>query len=178
LRNSPFFRELIKGEILPNAKVVVTSRPSASTCLHQLIQRKESKFLDQQRTVCQWSSEGFSWQITNTKMTQQYPTIDTVCYIPINMAIIIALLPTTTEMFASFIQHTVCHHLKTISNIVENERINKMEDLPQPVQWVLQQLEKIAFDALEKDRIIFTVNDLPEMCKDGPTCYGLLKSVQ
>jgi len=40
LRNSSFFRELIEGEILPNARVVVTSRPSASTCLHQLVQKR------------------------------------------------------------------------------------------------------------------------------------------
>ena len=26
--------------------------------------------------------------------------------------------------------------------------------------------------------MIFGVNDLPEMCRDDPTCYGLLQSVQ
>jgi len=53
-----------------------------------------------------------------------------------------------------------------------------MEDLPQPVQQALQQLEKVAFDTLEEDRIIFTLKDLPEIYKDDPSCYGLLQSVQ
>jgi len=35
LRHSSLFRKLIEGDTLPNASVVVTSRPSTSGCLHQ-----------------------------------------------------------------------------------------------------------------------------------------------
>jgi len=107
-----------------------------------------------------------------------------MCYIPLNMAIIVflcllgSLPPTTTEMFASFILHTVCRHLKKTGEIADNEPVSTIKDLPESVQQALQQLEKIAFDVLEEDKIIFTVNDLPEICRDDPTCYGLLQSVQ
>ena len=89
-----------------------------------------------------------------------------MCYIPLNMAIIVflcllgSLPPTTTEMFASFILHTVCRHLKKTGEIADNEPVNTIKDLPESVQQALQQLDKAAFDALEEDKIIFRVNDL------------------
>lgn len=39
--------------------------------------------------------------------------------------------------------------------------------LPQAVQQAQQQLE-VAFAALEEDN---NVNDVPEMCRNNPTCY-------
>ena len=188
LRHSSFFKELIEGDTLPNARVVVTSRPSASGCLHQHVHRRIEVLGFEKSSKEQYVSKALKGSPdklqTLTKHFQQYPNIDAICYIPLNMAIIVFLcllgsLPlTTTEMFASFILHTVCRHLKRTGKIVADKPINIMEDLPQPVQQALQQLEKVAFAALKEDKIIFTVNDLPEMCRDDPTCYGLLQSVQ
>ena len=188
LRHSSFFQELIEGDTLPNARVVVTSRPSASGCLHQHVHRRIEVLGFEKSSKEQYVSEALKGSPdklqTLTKHFQQYPNIDAICYVPLNMTIIVflcllgSLPPTTTEMFANFILHTVCRHLKRTGKIVGDKPINKMEDLPQPVQQALQQLEKVAFDALEEDKIIFTVNDLPEMCRDDPTCYGLLQSVQ
>ena len=188
LRQSSFFTELIEGDILPNARVVVTSRPSASGCLHYHVHRRIEILGFEKSSKEHYVNEalkGFPEKLLLLKQHfRQYPNIDAICYIPLNMAIIVflcllgSLPPTTTEMFASFILHTVCRHLKRTKKIADNKQVNKIKDLPQPVQAALQQLEKIAFDALEEDKIIFTVNDLPEMCRDDPTCYGLLQSVQ
>ena len=40
LRQNPFFRESIEGDVLPNLRVVVTSRHSASASLYQYVDRK------------------------------------------------------------------------------------------------------------------------------------------
>ena len=188
LRHSSFFRKLIEGDTLPNARVVVTSRPSASGCLHQHVHRRIEVLGFEKSSKEQYVSKALKGSPdklqTLTKHFRQYPNINAICYIPLNMAIIVflcllgSLPPTTTEMFASFILHTVCRHLKRTGKIVGDKPINKMEDLPQPVQKALQQLEKVAFAALKEDKIIFTVNNLPEMCRNDPTCYGLLQSVQ
>ena len=37
-----------------------------------------------------------------------------------------------------------------------------------------QQLQKVAFDGLLEDKIVFTMDKVPDICKDDPTCYGLL----
>jgi len=120
------------------------------------------------------------------KHFQQYPNIDAICYIPLIMSIIVFLCmcqpedlpPTASKMYHSFVLHTICHYLKRTGKIAEDDRINKMEHLPQPVQQTLQQLQKVAFDGLVQDKIVFTMDDLPDMCRDDPTCYGLLQSVE
>ena len=53
-----------------------------------------------------------------------------------------------------------------------------MERIPPVVHVALQNLEKTAFDGLVKDKIVFTVEELPVLCKDDPTCYGLLQSTE
>ena len=188
LRHFSFFRELIEGDILPNARVVVTSRPSASGCLHHYIKRRIEVLGFDKESREQYINNAFKDDAdkiqTLKKHFKQYPNIDAICYIPLNMTIIAFLtllgpLPlTATGMFASFILHTVCRHLKRTKKISNDKTINTMKDLPQLVQEALKQLEKIAFDALEVDKIVLRVNDLPEMCRDDPTCYGLLQSVQ
>ena len=106
-----------------------------------------------------------------------------MCYIPLNMAIIVflcllgSLPPTATTMFAAFILHIICRHLKRTRKI-KDERIKKIKQLPQPVQETIHQLQKVAFDALVDDKIVFTIDELPIMCRDDPTCFGLLQSVE
>ncbi|XP_065900930.1 protein NLRC3-like [Dysidea avara] len=188
LRHTSFFRKLIEGDTLHNARVVVTSRPSASACLHQCVDRRIEVLGFEKSSREQYIDDALktspSKLQTLKRHFQQYPNIDAMCYIPLNMTIIVflcllgSLPPTATKMFASFILHTICRHLKRTGKIAEDECINKMEHLPQPVQQVLLQLQKIAFDGLVEDKIVFTVGDLPVMCRDDPTCYGLLQSVE
>lgn len=60
--------------------------------------------------------------------------------------------------------------------MAKDERIIKQ--LPQPVQEAILQLQKVAFDALVDDKIVFAIHDLPAMCRYDPTCFGLLQSVE
>ena len=190
LRKKSFFIKLIGKNILPEARIVVTSRPTASVCLHDVVDRRIEILGFDQTSRMEYASEAL--QGTPSKLHklqkhfQQYPNIDAICYIPLIMSIIVFLCmcqpedlpPTASKMYHSFVLHTICHYLKRTEKIDEDEYINKMEHLPQPVQQVLQQLQKVAFDGLVEDKIVFTMDDLPDMCRDDPTCYGLLQSVE
>ena len=189
LRQTSFFRKVIEGDVLHNTRVVVTSRPSASACLHQFVQRRVE--------VLGFEKSGKEHYVNNAlKDTpehlhklkahfQQYPNIDALCYIPLNMAIIVylcllgSLPPTATKMYESFILNTIRRHLKRKEGkSLNNVSISQIEKLPQPVCEALQQLQKVAFDGLVSDKIVFTVEELPVLCKDDPTCYGLLQSTE
>ena len=89
-----------------------------------------------------------------------------------------SLPPTATKMYESFILHTICRHLKRVGNTPNDTSVTQIEKLPQPVCEVLQQLKKVAFDGLVKDKIVFTIEVLPVLYKDDPTCYGLLQSTE
>ena len=190
LRQESFFRELIEKRCLPRAKIVVTSRPSASACLHDVVDRRLEILGFEQSSRNQYVTEALQDYPSKLEKLQRhfqlYPNIDAICYIPLIMSIIVFLsvcqpddLPSTaTKMYASFIIHTICHYLKRAGKIPEDEVINKLEQFPPVVYEALQQLQKTAFDGLVSDKIVFTVEELPVLCKDDPTCYGLLQSTE
>ena len=190
LRQESFFRKLIEKTCLPEAKIVVTSRPSASACLHHVVDRRLEILGFEQSSRNQYVTEAL--QDSPAKLEklqrhfQQYPNIDAICYILLIMSIIVFLCkcqtdelpPTATKMYASFILHTICHYLKRVGKIPEDKVINKLEQFPPVVYIALQDLEKTAFDGLVNDKIVFTVKELPVFCWHDPTCYGLLQSTE
>ena len=190
LRHESFFRELIEKRCLPKARIVVTSRPSASACLHVVVDKRTEILGFEQSSKNQYVTEALQDYPSKLEKLQrhfqQYPNIDAICYIPLIMSIIVFLCmcqpdelpPTATKMYANFILHTICHYLKRVGKIPKDLIINKLEQFPPVVCIALQDLQKTAFDGLVKDKIVFTVEELPVLCKDDPTCYGLLQSTE
>ena len=190
LRKGSFFMKLIEKAILSDAKVVVTSRPTASACLHGSVDRRIEILGFDHTSRMDYANEAL--QDSPSKLAkllahfQLYPNINAICYIPLLMSIIVFLcmcqpedLPqTASKMYHNFILHTICHFLKRTGKIGEDEHSNEINDLPESVQLTLQQLQKIAFDALVEDKIVFTIDELPDICRNDPTCYGLLQSVE
>jgi len=169
---------------------VVTSRPSASACLHDIVDSRIEILGFDQNSRKKYVDESLKDNPSKKEKLQQhfqlYPNIDAICYIPLLMSIIVLLCmfesddlpPTATKMYHSFIFHTICHYLKRMGMVAEDELINSMIQLPQMVSKVLEQLQKVAFDGLLQDKIVFTIDDLPDMCRKDPTCCGLLQSVE
>ena len=190
LRHKSFFRELIEKRCLPNARIVVTSRPSASACLHQVVDKRVEILGFEQSSKNQYVIEALQDHPSKVEKLQrhfqQYPNIDAICYIPLIMSIIVFLCmcqpdelpPTATKMYESFILHTICHYLKRVGKIPMDLIINKLEQFPPVVSIALQDLGKTAFDGLVEDKIVFTVKELPVFCWHDPTCYGLLQSTE
>ena len=190
LRHKCFFRELIEKRCLPKARIVVTSRPSASACLHHVVDRRMEILGFEQSSKNQYVTEALQDHPSKLEKLQrhfqQYPNIDAICYIPLIMSIIVFLCmcqpdelpPTATKMYESFILHTICHYLKRAGKIPEHLIISKLEQFPPVVSIALQDLQKTAFDGLVEDKIVFTVKELPVFCWHDPTCYGLLQSTE
>ena len=190
LRKKSFFVELIQKINLPEARIVVTSRPNASACLHHIVDSRIEILGFDQTSRMEYAVEAlldcpFKLQKLQRHF-QQYPNIDAICYIPLIMSIIVFLCmchvedlpPTASTMYQSFILHTICHYVKRTGKIADDEHINELEHLPQSIKQALEQLQKVAFDGLVKDQIVFTMDELPDVCRADPTCYGLLQSVE
>ena len=186
-----FFTRLIKRKVLKKARVVVTSRPLASICFHDIVDKRiEILGFDRssrEKFVDDIMMKDYPDELQRLRLHfQRYPNIDAVCYIPLVLNIMIFLciqdyLPSTaTEMYTNFILHTICHHLKRKGIMREDEKVTKIEEFPQPVRNVLNMLQKVAFDGLVSDKIVFEEKDLPdhEMCRIDPTCFGLLQSTK
>ena len=190
LRHYSFFWRLIAKISLPKAKILVTSRPSASACLHHVVDKRIEILGFEQSSKNQYVTEALQDSPSKLKKLQrhfqQYPNIDAICYIPLIMSIIVFLCmcqpddlpPTATKMYASFILHTICHYLKRVGKFPKDVIIEKLEQLPPIICTALQQLEETAFYGLTYDKIVFTAKELPVVCQDDPTCYGLLQSTE
>ena len=186
-REESFFWELIEGNIFPNARIVITSRPSASACLYNYVDRTIEILGFEKSSREQYMTNALKRSPDKLKALRKHlqdnPNMDSQCYVPLNMAIMVylcqlgALPETATSLNEQFVLHTVCHYLLRMG-IPVSQGISKISDFPHPVPQVIAQLQETAYNALERDQIVFTAKHLPEHCREDPTCYGLLQSTE
>ena len=190
LSQESFFTGLIKMRILKKARIVITSCPSVSICLHQMVDKRIEILGFGKSSKEHFINENLKDYPDKKKRLQQhlqlYPSIKAVCYLPLIFSIMVFLciqgdLPDTmTKMYTQFIMHMICRHLKKKGIMKVEENITSMEDFPKPVCNVLKMLGGVAYNGLLDNRTHFEEKDLPdhEMCKSDPTCFGLLQATK
>ena len=202
-RKESIIVDIINRRILTKCCLVVTSRPTASSILHKSVDRRveivgftEEDRLDYIQTALGNDDKQVNGEQVNNERVialqhylQSNPTINALCYIPLNMTILLCLVEdgidkmpkTQTEMYKKFIEMTIVRFIKKYdkSNIIIN-----IAELLDPYDKLLVELAKLAYKALETDKIVFT---LPEIKKSCPNLtmtssnwngLGLLKAVQ
>ena len=184
--------DIINRIILSKCCLVVTSRPTASSILHESVDRRVEivGFTEEDRLeYIQTALENHEQVEALQHYLQSNPTINALCYIPLNMTILLCLvedgidrLPKTqTEMYKRFIETTIIRFIKKYEN---RDTIINIAALPHPYDKLLKELARLAYKALKTDKIVFT---LSEINKDSPNLtmtsnnwngLGLLKAVQ
>ena len=194
-RTTSFIADIIHRRVFPQCCLVITSRPTASSHLHGLVDCRVEivGFTEEDRLdYIQTALEGKDDQII---FLQQYlyfnPTINALCYIPLNMTILLCLaedcidsLPKTqTEMYRKFIEMTIRRFLKKTDQ-KNSANILSISELPSPHNEVFKELTLLACAGLQTDKIVFTLADLralyPNLTK-APVNWnglGLLKAAQ
>ena len=197
LRKVGFISDILQHKILPCCGIVVSSRPYASTklrsnatCTIEILGFSE----DDQKDFIYQSLEKVSDQ--NHKITElnkylkTHPTIASLCYIPFYMTILLFLymqekiLPTnSTELYNLFICMTIHRHLAR-SGIKIVEDITDLNCLPLPYKSVIDKLSKLAFEALEEMKLVFSKEEIKKQCPeivDTPGAingFGILQAVE
>ena len=183
IQQKSFLRDIIEGKVLKDAKVLITSRPFASITLHHYVDKRIEIMGfgedSRQQYICEIFKDKPDYLKQLHTHFHMYPNIDALCYNPLFLTIVVFMcllesLPSTaTEMFTSFVVHSINYHLQKVGKSIVC--IDSIERLPTAVQKTLYVLEKLAFTGLLEDKIVFTLADLPDLCKDDPSCYGLLQ---
>ena len=95
----------------------------------------------------------------------------------------LGILPNnSTELYHHFILSTICRHLYKFGNLT-NEIID-LTDLPEPYNRIIKQLSKLSLEALNKNKLIFTLDEITATCPDIAAIpraingFGLLQAVQ
>ena len=187
-----FVDKLVKKKSLPKCMVIITSRPTASLSLHQLVDQRIEILGLAKKEQEQYISESLKglpeMKIELQEYLKQQPIINSLIYVPLHLAILLYLfkqgsLPETlTEMNEYFIIHTVYRELakhKQYSGL----KVKKFSDLPPDAFDTICQLSYLAFEGLENNQLVFTFDEVAEVCPEvGVTPvaingYGLLQAV-
>ena len=172
--------KLLKGRLLPEATIIVTSRPSVSSELWSLCQHNIDRHLEvigfTREDIKRFAVSVFSGDILAGFLSYitSNPPIYGMMYIPLN-AVFVALIyqdsydtdmpfPTTmTQLFDALTRGLIRRHLVSTRQVPSEycmppslqctEDINK---LPPVVAQQLLQLAKVAYESLCKKRYVFT----------------------
>ena len=179
---SSVFLDVITGRELPEATVLITSRPWASEFLHQECKGHISQHIE----ILGFTKANIQSYLESTtpddrslladlkKYISCYPHINSLMYIPLNSAIVVevyrnsrkdkTLFPKTmTELYSSLVRSLLLRHLldHPVHGKKRRWRVHSFSDLPQDVYQQLCELAKIAYEGILHDQqVIFS--DLPE----------------
>ena len=194
-RKNSIIARIICRRTFAKCCLVITSRPTASSNLHSIIDCRveivgftEEDRLDYIETALQGNDDKVK---ALTLYLQSNPTINALCHIPLNMTILLCLaeddvdrLPKTqTDMYKKFIEITIVHFIQKADTQVFNV-ITGIDELPHPHDKVFEEVTRLAYKGLEIDKIAFRLNEIKEICPHLATIssnwngLGLLKAVQ
>ena len=191
-RKESIIVDIINRRILTKCCLVVTSRPTASSNLHGSVDRRVEivGFTEEDRLDYIQSALDNNELVKDLQhYLRSNPTINALCYIPLNMTILLCLfrggidgLPKTqTEMYKKFIEITIVRFIKKHDNC---DTIISITNLPHPHNKVFLELAKLAYEALAIDKIVFTLPEIKEGCPNLTMTssnwngLGLLKAVK
>ena len=196
-----FFPRLVKGDILPNCSIVITSRSGPTDFIKyqapnprliEILGFTQEQIKDYIRIY--FKQEGSPE--AGEKLLKDlvlYPNVANACYIAINLTIICyvycagdyKLPPTLTEVYEAFIIHAVIRYLKKLQQISEKpvpglDQISDMHDLSDTIKTMLKNLGHLALDGISGDDLCFSQHKLFNLCKPDESLipfdgYGLLK---
>ena len=172
--------DLLKGRLLPEAAIIVTSRPSISADLWRLCRHNIDRHLEvigfTKEAIKRFAESVFSGDILAEFLSYitSNPPIYGMMYIPLN-AVIVALIyqdsydtdtpfPTTmTQLFDALTRALIRRHLVSTHQVPSDycmppslQRTEDISKLPPLVAQQLFQLARVAYESLRENRYVFT----------------------
>ena len=200
LRKDSLIADILDREVLPHCGLIVSSRPHASVNLHEQATMRVDilGFTEAEREhYIKESMKGQPQKIDElTKYLQGHSTISSLCFVPFNLVVLVYLykqgfsLPeSSAELYNYFICLTVCRHLakhghRLQGSMTELTKSPKLTDLPEPYNKIIQQLSKLSLEALNDNKLIFTLDEIKTACPDIAAIpgaingFGLLQVVE
>ena len=185
-------------ETFPLMSVVVTSRPFASAPLHRL--PCFDRFVEingfgkddiKEYIHCEFSSE-HEKACRLLEQLEDNPLVKSVCSVPLNCAIVCHLwrfseevLPSTmTQLYTKIILNVILRNIRKKDSFKNVLSLPNFDALPKELQQSFRLLCEFAFEALKKNQIVFSQEELVEFFPEGFAldekilCFGLLQSAE
>lgn len=197
-----FFPKLVKGKILPDCSIIITSRsgPQAESIKHFAPTPRFIEILGFTEEQIRNFIKAYFKQEDTLKSAEKllkdlesYPNVANACYIAINLTIVCyvycagdyKLPPTLTEVYESFVMHAILRHFaKQQYQIddykVEVDRYYELQNFDDVTKLTLKNLGQLALDGISSNDLCFSQQQLFEICVPDETTgqfdgFGLLK---
>ena len=192
LRTNSLIYAILKRLVLPYCGLVLSSRPHATKQFHAHATLRVDilGFTEEERQHhIQQALQDRPHKIKElAQYLEDHLTISSLCSVPFNLVVLlyiykqgIPLPKTSTELYDYFICHTICRHLTKHGH---SYTITNLTDLPEPYNKIIQQLSKLSLEALNDNKLIFTISEIKAACPDimaipeGINAFGLLQAVE
>ena len=191
--NNPLISNILHGEFLPQCRIVVTSRLTASDRLRGMadVRVQVMGFTDESKI--QYIKQELKDHPDKINKLQSYlndhESIKSICYIPIMMTILVCVfkeegqLPNNlTDLYDKFVALTISRHLQRQKK--SEHLFISLQSLPEEHKLFLNDLSKFAFLSLHSMQKVFSKEDIKNLCPNsvldisGLERLGLLISVQ
>ena len=179
------FLDIIRGDVLPNCSVIVSSRPYASLELQQMNSIAHHVeivgFTEEQVKACIRRNITDKPKATKLiKHLKQRLDILSLCYTPLNAAITLYVykqeeytLPTTlTQLYTLYILHSLKRSVRIHFKNLNVNHITDLKNLPHPIALPFKALCKMAYNGLHDDQLGFSTSQLPKSLQGCPGCKG------
>ena len=191
LRKDSLIADILNRKVLPHCGLIISSRPHASVSLRDqaTVRVDILGFTEAEREhYITQSMKGQPQKVDELKRyLQGHSTISSLYFIPFNLIVLVYLykqgipLPqNSAQLYNYFICLIICRHLKKHAhhlqgNITELTKLPNLTDLPEPYNKIIQQLSKLSLEALNDDKLIFTLDEIKVACPDITAIPGTIK---
>ena len=165
--------KILNREVLPQCRIIVTSRPSASYRLHSIadVRIEVSGFTDERKI--EYIEQELKNQPDKINELQSYlknnPSLNSLCYMPMMLTILLYVfkekgcLPhNPTELYSKFVALIISHHLQKKEK--SQETFVSLQSLPDKYNKLLLSLSKLAYFTLHNNQKVFSMEDVQKLC--------------
>ena len=179
LTRPSIFTRLLAGRELPNATILVTSRPSATAQLWKTWKERISKHVE----ITGFTEDNITAYVASILSPQELskfntyistaPSIKQMMYVPLHSAIVVALyrmcidsdksLPTSKTALYTQLVHTILARHLTKHPTYKNDEIDidDFTDLPDDIRPLFRDLTELAYENVTRQQLIIKAKDKP-----------------
>ena len=194
LHEGSLISKIINRKFLRNCSLVVSSRPHATVHLRERATVRVDILgftgIERNRFIQQALRDQSQSIEELIQYLEDHFIIGSLCAVPFNMVVLLFLykqgisLPSNpTELYNHFICLAVCRYLAKYGHPLDNT-ITDLRNIPDPYNKIVQQLSKLSLEALNDNKLVFTFEEIKEICPDiiaipgAINGFGLLQAVQ
>ena len=192
LREKSLLRDMITPSLhspITQSSVIVTSRSISSGELSELVSSRIEvlgfTWEEQRQYFTECLKRDTKAVDTLMERLRENPAVEGSCYLPLNASIVAHLylsdgsLPRTVHgIFSSLVQHCLSHYLcQRLGKTQQQAQLTSLDRLPQELQAPFNQLCKLAFTGISKNKVTFSQSDLEAVKDSAVVCeVGLLQA--